>query len=256
MSAAARLAHNRLRGERFDRLPDELRPRDAAEAYVVQDQLHGLLEQGGRGPIGAHKIGCTTTVMQEYLSIPSPCAGGVLAAAMHRSPSEFPQAGFQQLGVECELAVILAQDLDAPDCDRVRAAAAIDACMAAIEVVEDRYVDYPSLDTPTLIADDFFNAGCVLGDPRPGFDPLDLDAVRASMTVDGEDVGRGVGSDILGHPLEALAWLASSRAERGRPLRRGDVILLGSVVQTRWIEPGSEVVVCTDGLGDVRLRLV
>jgi hypothetical protein len=30
-------------------------------------------------------------------------------------------------------------------------------------VVQDRYVDYPSLDTPTLIADDFFHHACVLG---------------------------------------------------------------------------------------------
>ena len=41
-------------------------------------------------------------------------------------------------------------------------APSVAACMAAIELVDDRYADYRSLGTPTLIADDFFHVGCVL----------------------------------------------------------------------------------------------
>ena len=76
--------------------------------------------------------------------------------------------------------------------------------------------DYRSLDTPTLIADDFFNAGCVLGDPVESWRELDLAAVQGRMTINGGEVGRGRGGDILGHPLKALAWLANALAARGR----------------------------------------
>ena len=65
--------------------------------------------------------------------------------------------------------------------ERTSVARAIDACMAAIEVVDDRYEDYKSLDTPTLIADDFFNAGCVLGKPIESWDELDLTSLGGRM---------------------------------------------------------------------------
>src|SRR5205823_6035894 len=103
-------------------------------------------------------------------------------------------------------------DLDSAPYTPATAGAGVRACMAAMEVVEDRYVDYPSLDTPTLIADDFFNAGCVLAEPRSGFDPSRLREVRARMLINGEEVGAGAGTDVLGEPLEALSWLANLRA--------------------------------------------
>ena len=127
----------------------------------------------------------------------------------------------------------LAHDLPAAGAPyrRARVGAAIGACMAAIEVVDDRYEDYRSLDTPTLVADDFFNAACVLGAPVEAWRELDLAAIRGRMTINGAEVGVGSGGDILGHPLEALAWLANALAARGRHLEAGDFVLLGSVVR-------------------------
>jgi 2-oxo-3-hexenedioate decarboxylase/2-keto-4-pentenoate hydratase len=140
--------------------------------------------------------------------------------------------------------------------DRERVARAIGGYLAAIEIVDDRYVDYPSLDTPTLIADDFFGAGCVLGEERRDLDPHALDRVTARMSIDSRFVGSGTGADILGHPLNALVWLANQLVERGRSLRAGEFVLLGSLVQTHWVAKGSEVHVLNDPLGEVTLRFV
>jgi len=107
--------------------------------------------------------------------------------------------------------------------------------------VDDRYDDYRSMDTPTLIADDFFTAGCALGRPVLEWRDLDFAAMRGRMAINGGEVGEGRGGDILGHPLEALAWLANSLAARGGSLRDGEFVLLGSVVQTVWVEQGDRV---------------
>ena len=166
----------------------------------------------------------------------------------------FHHADFLHVGVECEIAVRLAQDLPpqrAPY-DRQTVAAAVGACMAAIEVVDDRYEDYRALDTPTLIADDFFNAGCVLGKPVDAWRALDLAGLRGRMAINGVEVGTGRGADILGHPLAALAWLANALAGRGRYLNAGEFVLLGSVVETRWVEPGDLVEIEIEGLGTAR----
>jgi 2-keto-4-pentenoate hydratase len=249
--AAALLCAARIERRRLGHLPDACRPPDEAAAYAVQDALHRGLVAAGHGPLAGHKIGCTTPVMQQFLNIANPCAGAVFAPTVQHRHGTFRHADFLHVGVECEIAVRLAKPLPAADApyDRGGVAAAVGACMAAIEVVDDRYVDYRSLDVPTLIADDFFNAACVLGDPVESWRELDLARVSGRMTINGDEVGTGSGGDILGHPLAALAWLANALAARGQQLSAGEFVLLGSVVQTRWAEPGDLVEVAIEGLG-------
>jgi 2-oxo-3-hexenedioate decarboxylase/2-keto-4-pentenoate hydratase len=254
--AAGLLAKARLGGVRFTGLPDGRRPVDEAEAYAIQDALHARLAAAGRGPLVGYKIGCTTPVMQRFLGIDNPCAGGVLRAGVQRVDGSFRHADFLRVGVECEIAVALARDLPAADApyDRHEVAAAVGACMAAIEVVDDRYDNYRALDPLTLVADDFFHAGCVLGEPVAHWRGLDLPALAGRMTINGSEVGRGRGGDVLGHPLAALAWLANLCAAHDRPLQADAFVLLGSVVETRWLEPGDRVAIAIDGLGTARAR--
>jgi 2-keto-4-pentenoate hydratase len=249
--ADARLARIRLAG-----LPPDSRPRDQAEAYAVQALLHAALTARGLGPIAGHKIGCTTPVMQRFLGIDSPCAGGIFATTIHRERVDLRFDDFLHVGVECEIAVQLGRDLPAATApftaDAV--APAVDACMAAIEIVDDRWVDYKRVDTPSLIADDFFNAACVLGPPIAAWRALDLTQIVGVTRINGAEVGSGRGADVMGHPLAALAWLSDNLAARGLGLRAGDIVLTGSVVETRWLARGDDVVVSLSGLGEARAR--
>ena len=249
--AASALSAGRLAYERMGLLPSDLRPADEAEAYRVQDDLHALLEDGGMGGPAGHKIGCTTPVMQSFLGIPNPCAGAVFDSTVREVSGSFDFDRLLHPGVECEMAVRLGVDLPTGGApyDRSTVAPAVDAVMAAIELVDDRWVDYKSVDTPTLIADDFFGAGCVLGAPVHDWQGLDLTAVQGSMYINGTSVGSGTGADIMGHPFEALAWLANSMAGRGRGLREGEFVLLGSLVETKWVERGDLVTIEQPGLG-------
>jgi 2-keto-4-pentenoate hydratase len=252
--AGAALCATRRQGVPLGRLPVDLEPRDEADAYAIQDALHPCLANDRWGALVGYKIGCTTRVMQEYLGIPNPCAGGIFASTVQQGHGRFAHADFVRVGVECEIAVLLADDLGGTHAavDHVAAARAVGACMAAIEIVDDRYVDYSALGAPTLIADDFFCAGCVLGPALPGFDPFLLATTRATMRIDDREVGSGVGTDILGEPLAALAWLANNLAQRGQHLRSGEFVLLGSLVQTQWVQAGQSVVIENDRLGTAR----
>jgi len=252
-SAAALIASTRLGGELLGDLGENIRPPTELDAYRVQAITRRLLEAAGFGRQSGWKIGCTTEVMQAYLNIDSPCAGTMFQASTWHGRHAFAVPPRGRLGVECEIAVRLARDLPRRDAPYELAdmPAAVAAAMAAIEVVQDRYVDYPSLDTPTLIADDFFHHACVLGPPSESMRPESLRDVTASMTINGLQVGRGTGTDILGEPLQVLCWLANNAAAWGTPLLAGDVILLGSLVQTQWVQAGDAVTVTNDPLGEV-----
>ncbi|MEX2617625.1 MAG: fumarylacetoacetate hydrolase family protein [Alphaproteobacteria bacterium] len=242
--AAGMLAASRRLGGRFNRFPEECRPRSVADGYAIQHVLHGLL-----GPVAGYKIGCTTPVMQKYLGIDHPCAGGIFADSIHPSPAALKHRSYRRVGVECEIAVRMDRDLTEGPFTRDSVAAAVGECMAAIELVDDRYLDYTQMDAPSLIADDFFSAGCVLGPACRDWRSLDLAACAAFMTVNGRDAGRGTGAMVLGHPLEALVWLAGALAEQGRSLKAGDIVMTGSMVETRWLEAGDWVDVTIEGLG-------
>jgi len=256
IQAAAVLSRGRLELSPMECLPPPLRPASADEAYAIQHLLHDRYQDAGRGHVAGYKIGCTTQVMQRYLGIDHPCAGGVLAPTQHLEVAELAHADFRRVGVECEIAVRLAMDLPPRDGGYTRAAVthAVDSVMAAIEIVDDRWRDFTGVDAFSLVADDFFGAGAVLGAPVAFAPHMDLAAVSGQMRVNGELAGQGTGRDILGHPLNALAWLASSGAPRGG-LRAGQFVLLGSIVKTRWLDPGDGVDVHLPGLGGARVRV-
>ncbi len=76
------------------------------------------------------------------------------------------------------------------------------------------------------------------------------------MTINGNEVGSGVGTDILGDPLHVLCWLANSCASWGTPLLAGDVVLLGSLVQTQWVKAGDIVTIANNPLGEAAAEFV
>jgi 2-keto-4-pentenoate hydratase len=230
------------------------RPSTVAEGVAAQFALATLADAAAPG---GFKIGATTQQMQAYLGLDGPAAGFIPRDNLHASGSTLSYAPFLRPGVECELAVHLARDLPPSPCTPERAAEAVDMLMAGLEIVENRYSDLVAFGTPSLIADQVFHAGAVLGMPVAGWRDLDLVSIAGRMTVNGIEVGRGHGGDLLGHPMNALAWLAgSAEVAAFGGLRAGQIVMLGSVTPPIWLSGPSTVVVHFDGLAEVELDLV
>ena len=235
-------------------LPGDLAPRSIAEAYAIQDRLQALYLARGRR-IAGWKVALTTPVMQKMVGVPHPCEGAIFDDRVHRGTARLAAAGFRHIGVESEIAVEIGHDLDglAGPYTRETVADAVAAVMAGIELVDDRDCVYGTLHGVNLIADNSFNFGCVVGEPKRDWHGLDLAAARGRMVINGETVGEGRGGDVMGHPFEALAWLANSLVARGKPLQAGQLVLTGSVVATKWLKPGDEMATVIDGIGEARL---
>jgi len=255
LAAAQAIATARRSVAPLAALPPEIAPVDEAEGYRVQRALADLLLPQA-GPLVGYKIGCTSPVMQQYLDIPHPCAGGVFAKGVHDSGASLRFGDYVRVGVECEIAVRLARNLlpsEAPfTAEWVMEA--IEAYYPAIEIVDDRYVKWERMGAPTLVADDFFAAGCVLGAAVARSAAPDLLDVAGRAIVNGKEAGRGVGADVLGHPHNALAWLANHLAAEGRGMHAGQIVLTGSLVRTIWLNAGDAVVMELDGLGNVTAK--
>jgi 2-keto-4-pentenoate hydratase len=255
--AAEHLFHWRIHKIAMPILGEEFRPKSDNDGYQIQKLLHPKLTAEGFGPVAGIKIGCTTPVMQEYLKIDQPCAGAVFSTSVHHRSATVFAKNFIRLGVECEMAVCLNADLTPSGApyDRQSVAGFVGSVMAAMELVDDRYENYENFGVASLIADDFFNAGCVLGPQVLDWRKKDLSKISGEMRINDRVVGKGIGADILGHPLDAMAWVANRWAERGLTLFAGAFVLLGSLVQTQWLESGDLVDISVDYLGEVGLRV-
>jgi len=228
-------------------------PKTEQAGYAVQKEV--ALRLGGLPPAG-FKIGATTKQMQAYLGLSGPAAGFVSKSGLRATPATARFADFLNPGLECEVGLRLARDIAPGPCTRDQAAEAVGEVFAAIEIVEKRYDDLVKLTTPTLIADQVFHAGGVLGASVKEWRGIDLAAVRGRITVDGVVRGEGVGADLLGHPFEALAWLAASGgAAAFGGLKAGQVVFLGSVTPPIWLDGPCTGVVEFDALGRVELTL-
>src|SRR5213076_644884 len=120
----------------IDILPPELMPADLDEAYAVRQAFERFETARGRGAVAGYKIGLTTPVMQQLCGVDEPVYGAIFANEVHHARATLAVGDYCRLGIETEIAVRLGADL--PDGrDPARVAAAVEACMAALELLED-----------------------------------------------------------------------------------------------------------------------
>jgi 2-keto-4-pentenoate hydratase len=242
--------------KRFVRLTGDLAPASLAECYAIQDRLAAAFAAED-GPVGAYKIALTSPAVQKLCGVDSPAGGLVHANNIHKSPWRAAKADFVRLGIEFELAVILGEDVKASDApwDRAKIADRVAALAPAFELIDDRDADYADLDGHSIAADRCWNAGIVLGEPVTDWRGIDLARARTTMTLNGNETETGSTGAALGHPLDALAWLANEWAAHGRDMKAGSAIMTGSVIATRFPNPGDRFVHEIEGLGKVELEV-
>jgi len=236
----------------YQNLPGELRPASIAEAYAAQEAYYRMAEPV-YGAVEGAKIATTTKVMQQLMGIDHPCGGAIFARTIHRSPAKLHAADFVNLRIESEIALMLGRDLPAAAApwSRETVAPAVAGAMPAFELIEDRHADYAKTEVTSLIVENCWNGGVVIGAPRSV--PVDtLIGVKGRLMMDGKPAGEGAAED----PCATLAWLANHVAERGRDLKAGMVVITGSVIVTISIASGQRAIFTVDGLGEVVMEVV
>jgi 2-keto-4-pentenoate hydratase len=237
----------------YRNLPPELAPSTLAEAYAAQAAFERL-RAPELGPVAGLKIATTTKVMQALMGIDHPCGGLIFARTIHASPATIRLADHMHLMIECELALRLGRDLAGPAGSFTTAsvAPAVAAVMPAFELVEDRNADYKATSALSMIADNCWNAGIVVGPDGP-FDPARPPVgTLGRLAINGREAHAGRTED----PLATLAWIANLANQNGRPLAAGMVVITGSVIPTLPISPGDRFVFTLDGLGSVDMTAV
>lgn len=223
--------------------PSDLQPDSLDEAYAVQDfVIAGLLADHGGQSIG-WKVGCTNAAAQQLLGLGGPFYGRLLSPFVHDSPVTLDANRFHMLCVEAEFAVEVGRDFAAGDAPFNRAGVAdhIRSVLPAIEIVDTRFVNWRRVGATWLVADNGSAGHWVRGKAVADWRGLDLAGHQIALRVNEQVIREGVGANVMGHPFEAVRFLANDLARRGRALRAGDIVSTGTAIEVYYAKAGDRI---------------
>lgn len=222
---------------------------DAAGAYAVQRINTDHKLKLGRRIVGC-KVGLTARAVQAQLGVDQPDFGMLFDDMGYGDSEPVPMAGLHQPKVEAEVAFVLGRDLSMSNPGQVDVLGAIDHVLPAVEIVGSRIANW-NIRFVDTVADNASSSAYVLGSTPRLLREVDLRLCGMVMTRRGEPVSVGAGAACLGHPLNAVVWLARTMAALGHPLRAGDLVLSGALGPMVPVSAGDVFSVRINGLGAV-----
>jgi 2-keto-4-pentenoate hydratase len=254
-SVANWLVHQHATQTPFNALPRDMDLSNTRQAVAVQNEFVRIKAQQCGHVIG-WKIALATPAMQKMVGLDAPTAGRLHSKQVLHAPADVSIKGYGRLLIEFEIAIQIGQNLLPSGIRHTgqSVASAVSAITCAFEVADDRQADYSNLGGQglQLLADNTWNEGAVLGEWVP-FTQLwpDLSAkpraddvvgeLKGEAYINGASVGHGYAHDLMGHPLNAIAWLANEANDRGTYLKVGDIAMLGSLVTSKFPQKGDHL---------------
>ncbi|TDF64939.1 2-oxopent-4-enoate hydratase [Cupriavidus sp. L7L] len=224
------------------------------DAYNIQlAMVQHRLDSGER--VVGKKVGVTSKVVMDMLGVRQPDFGHLLSGMVFPDGAAISAASLVAPKAEGEIAFVLKEELAGPGvtlADVLRATSHVIPCF---EIVDSRIRDW-KIRIQDTVADNASSGVFVLGDS--GVDPRGLDLATVGMTLEknGEIVATGAGAAALGHPANAVAWLANTLGKLGMTLKAGEVILSGSLAAMVPVAAGDQLRISLGGIGSAGVRFI
>ena len=225
-----------------------------ADAYASQYRLVERLKDSGE-IIRGHKVALTTKAAREHLGVDEPCLGHILDTGVYANGSVVPLSALADPHCEAEIAFILKDDLRGPGTTPIQVMAATQAVLPAIELV-DLKVHGEGIQSTDVIAHQALHGGVIIGSRMMDLTTIDLQYEGGTVEHNGVLVGSGTGFEVMGNPINPIAWLANKMAEFDDYLRAGEIIISGSVVTPIRIKPGDNINITFSRLGSVNASFI
>ena len=251
-----KIAEELINAERLRQVVKPLTDRfpqiNSDEAYKIQ--LAGLEMKKARGPrVVGKKIGLTSKAMQKMLNVDQPDYGHILDNMLLEDGSRFSGEELIQPKIEPEIAFVLEHDLQGPGITLLDVLAATRFVVPALEVIDSRIEGW-KIKLCDTIADNASSGRVVLGNSPKRINQVDLRLVGMVLEKNGEVVQTGAGAAVLGHPANAVAWLANAIGKFGVSLKAGEVIMPGAISAAVDVRAGDSIAASFDGIGVVSAR--
>jgi 2-keto-4-pentenoate hydratase len=222
------------------------------EAYQIQIAGMNLRIKDGHTVVGK-KIGLTSKAMQQALDVFEPDYGYITDRMMVWEGDCLSTGMLVAPKVEAELAFILKTDLRGPGVTVAKVLQATEGVMPAIEVIDTRIKNW-RIKIQDSIADAASIGRIVTSGKLTPINQLDLRYLGLVFEKNGEVVSTAAGAAVLGHPANAVAWLANKLAQYDIGLEAGEIIMSGSFIAACPVVAGDIVRASFDRVGAVTVK--
>lgn len=213
------------------------------------------------GPVVGYKAGLTNPAIQKRFAVTAPLRGALLQRMLLQEGEAVPARFGARPVFEADLLVVVRDSAIHRARTHVEALKSLSMVVPFIELPDLVVAEGEKLTAPLIV---FINVGARLGVTGKGVPVEATEAFAASLAAmrvrvtdqDGKELASAKGSAILGHPLNAVLWLAQDLKRSGIELKAGDVLSLGSFTPPMPPRPGLAVTVHYEGLpGDPRVSV-
>ena len=205
------------------------------------------------GHIVGYKAGLTNPAVQQRFGVSAPLRGTLLQRMLLEDGEEVPARFGARPVFEADLLVVVKN-------------AGIQRARTHLEALQSLSLVVPFIELPDLVVAEgekltaplivFINVGARLGVTGKGVPVEATEAFAARLAAmrvrvsdqNGKELASATGSAILGHPLNAVLWLAQDLERSGVRLKPGDLLSLGSFTPPMPPRAGLAVTVRYEGL--------
>jgi 2-oxo-3-hexenedioate decarboxylase len=223
------------------------------DAYAIQAEGIRLRKARGERVVGL-KMGLTSEAKRKQMNLDSPVYGVITDRMQVPAGGVFRPQGFIHPKIEPEIAFRTSRELRG----RITREEALDACasvLAAMEILDSRYIDFKYFSLPDVVADNSSSAMFVLGTTERPPRELELAKLGMSMEVNGGVVQSALSSAISGDPVLSVVQLCELLDARGESLPAGSIVLAGAATAAHMLQAGDQVRLTVDGLGSLSISV-
>jgi 2-keto-4-pentenoate hydratase len=203
--------------------------------------------------IVGYKAGLTSKAAQERFGVTSPVRGVLFEKMLLKNGADVPAHFGARPRYEADLLVVVKDAAIQQARTHLDALRSISMVVPFIELPDLVVAEGEKLSAPLIVS---LNVGArlgVVGKGIPAQATREFAAALADMRVvvsgqNGAEIASARGTAILGHPLNAVLWLAHDLDRSGVKLKAGDVLSLGSFTAPMTPRPGLAVKVRYEGL--------
>jgi 2-keto-4-pentenoate hydratase len=209
-----------------------------SQGYAVQLAILRRRVAAGDAQAG-WKVGLTSAAMRAQQGVGEPCFGFLLRSGLLRSGARLAFDELIAPGIENELCLTIGEPLQGPNVTVDQARRAIAFVEPALEIAEVR--GNFSADMPLSMADNAQQRAFVVGESAPHDSRLSLAQAEVRVQFNDQECAVATGAEVMGNPIESVAWLANKLAEHGLALEAGMRVMSGSFTRQFAVARGDTV---------------
>lgn len=229
---------------------------DLFEGGLTLEQAHAICEANiaeriaAGDPLCGYKVGFTNIPVRDKMGLPDSTYGYILESMVLLSGGTLDMGELIAPRIECEICFRLAKPLSGKGLTVAQVLDATEAVAGAFEICDARIRDW-KCPYPDFFADNGFSARIVLQGSWHDVSEVDLLGESVVLTQDEAPIAEGRGEMAMGHPANAVAWLAGKLADRGKGLEAGQLVMTGTLTPILPIQAGSTYEATFSTLGSV-----